>query len=259
MALTGKIALVTGGGSGLGKASALKLAAEGADIALLSRTMEEVDAVALEINRLGRKALPLYADISDVADMQAAFDQITETFGRLDFVFANAGINGTWAPIEDLTVDDWDRTINVNLRGTFLTLHHAVPLMKARGGSIVITSSINGTRTFTTAGASAYSTTKAGQLALAQMAALELAKHRIRVNAICPGAIESQIDENTELRNVEKAAEPAHYPDGDIPLTDGAPGKAEDVADLVCFLASDASRHITGTPIWIDGAQSLLI
>lgn len=131
--------------------------------------------------------------------------------------------------------------------------------MKERGGSIIITSSINGTRTFTTAGASAYSTTKAGQLALAQMAALELAKHRIRVNAICPGAIESQIEENTERRNVEKAGEPAHFPDGDIPLTDGKPGKAEDVADLVSFLASDASRHITGTPVWIDGAQSLLV
>ncbi|WP_417581922.1 SDR family oxidoreductase [Pelagibacterium sp.] len=259
MAVTGKIALVTGGGSGLGRASALKLAAKGADIALLSRTMEEVDAVALEITRLGRKALPIYADVSDVSDMQAAFDQITETFGRLDIVFANAGINGTWAPIEDLTVDDWDKTIAVNLRGTFLTLHHSIPLMKSHGGSIIITSSINGTRTFTTAGASAYSTTKAGQLALAQMAALELAKHRIRVNAICPGAIESQIDENTERRNVEKAAEPAHYPDGDIPLTDGIPGKAEEVADLVYFLGSDASRHITGTPIWIDGAQSLLV
>jgi NAD(P)-dependent dehydrogenase (short-subunit alcohol dehydrogenase family) len=259
MALAGKVALVTGGGSGLGRASALKLAAEGADIAVLSRTMEEVDAVALEITRLGRKALPLYADISDVADMQAAFDQITETFERLDIVFANAGINGTWAPIEELTVEDWDKTIAVNLRGTFLTLHHAVPLMKERGGSIIITSSINGTRTFTTAGASAYSTTKAGQLALAQMAALELAKHRIRVNAICPGAIESQIEENTERRNVEKAGEPAHFPDGDIPLTDGKPGKAEDVADLVSFLASDASRHITGTPVWIDGAQSLLV
>lgn len=259
MELAGKVALVTGGGSGLGRASAIKLAREGADIAVLSRTMAEVDAVALEITRLGRKALPLYADISDVADMQAAFDQITETFGRLDIVFANAGINGTWAPLEDLAVDDWDRTIAVNLRGTFLTLHHAIPLMKERGGSIVITSSINGTRTFTTAGASAYSTTKAGQLALAQMAALELAKYRIRVNAVCPGAIESQIEENTERRNLEKAGEPALYPDGDIPLTDGAPGKAEDVAQLVSFLASDASRHITGTPVWIDGAQSLLV
>ena len=259
MTLEGKIALVTGGGSGLGKASALKLAAQGADIALLSRTKEEVDAVAAKITAKGRKALPLYADISDTTDMQSAFDRIGQTFGRLDIVFANAGINGTWAPIDELAIEDWDQTIAVNLRGTFLTLRHAVPLMKQRGGSIVITSSINGTRTFTTAGASAYSTTKAGQLALAQMTALELAKYRIRVNAICPGAIESNIEENTERQNVEKAAEPADYPDGEIPLTDGRPGKAKDVADLVCFLASDASRHITGTPIWIDGAQSLLV
>src|SRR5690606_31974006 len=178
---------------------------------------------------IGRKVLPLYADISDTADMQSAFDRIGQTFGRLDIVFANAGINGTWAPIDELAIEDWDQTIAVNLRGTFLTLRHAVPLMKQRGGSIVITSSINGTRTFTTAGASAYSTTKAGQLALAQMTALELAKYRIRVNAICPGAIESNIEENTERQNVEKAAEPADYPDGEIPLTDGRPGKAKDV------------------------------
>lgn len=259
MALEGKIALVTGGGSGLGKASALKLAEKGAAIALLSRSKEEVDKVAAQIEARSAKVLPLYADISDTADMQSAFDQITENFGRLDIVFANAGINGTWAPIDELPIEDWDKTIAVNLRGTFLTLRHSVPLMKERGGSIMITSSINGTRTFTTAGASAYSTTKGGQLALAQMAALELAKYRIRVNAICPGAIESNIDENTEKQNVEKAAEPAYYPEGQIPLTDGKPGKAEDVADLVCFLASDASRHITGTPIWIDGAQSLLV
>ena len=259
MTLDGKIALVTGGGSGLGKASALKLAAEGVDIALLSRSKEEVDKVASQIASMGRKVLPLYSDISDTADMQSAFDQIKETFGRLDIVFANAGINGTWAPIDELPIEDWDTTIAVNLRGTFLTLRHSVPLMKTRGGSIIITSSINGTRTFTTAGASAYSTTKAGQVALAQMTALELAKYGIRVNAICPGAIESQIDENTNRQNVEKAAVPAEYPKGDIPLTDGKPGKAEDVADLVCFLASDASRHITGTPIWIDGAQSLLV
>ncbi|RDE09793.1 SDR family oxidoreductase [Pelagibacterium lacus] len=259
MDLEGKIALVTGAGSGLGKASALQLARKGADVAVLSRTKEEVDAVVDQIAGMGRTALPLYADVSDTADMQAAFDTIAQDFGRLDIVFANAGINGTWAPIDELAAEDWDQTIAVNLRGTFLTLHHAVPLMTARGGSIVITSSINGTRTFTTAGASAYATTKGGQLALGQMAALELAKHRIRVNIICPGAIESQIDENTTRQNTEKAAEPAVYPEGKIPLTDGAPGKAEDVADLVCFLGSDASRHITGTPIWIDGGQSLLV
>lgn len=259
MTLDGKIALVTGGGSGLGKASALKLASEGATIALLSLGKSEVDAVAAQITGKGGKVLPLYADISKTADMQSAFDKIKDAFGRLDIVFANAGINGTWAPIDELSVEDWDKTIAVNLRGTFLTMRHSVPLMKEHGGSIIITSSINGTRTFTTAGASAYSTTKAGQLALAQMTALELAKHRIRVNAICPGAIKTKINEKTERQNVEEAAEPAYYPDGQIPLTDGKPGEPEDVADLVCFLASDASRHITGTPVWIDGAQSLLV
>jgi NAD(P)-dependent dehydrogenase (short-subunit alcohol dehydrogenase family) len=121
--------------------------------------------------------------------MAALFARIAETFGRLDVLFANAGINGVWAPIEELRPAEWDKTIAVNLRGTYLTIHHAVPLMKARGGSILITSSINGTRTFTSAGASAYATSKAAQLALGQMLALELARHRIRVNIICPGAI----------------------------------------------------------------------
>lgn len=147
----------------------------------------------------------------------------------------------------------------VNLRGTFLTVHYAIPLMRDNGGSIIITSSINGTRTFTTPGASAYSTTKAGQVAFAQMAALELARYKIRVNAICPGAIESSIEENTERRNTDRAGYPAEYPDGDVPLTKGEPGKASDVAELVAFLASDNARHITGTPVWIDGAQSLLV
>ncbi|SDG79140.1 SDR family oxidoreductase [Pelagibacterium luteolum] len=259
MTVKGKIALVTGAGSGLGKASALKLARKGADVAVLSRTKEEVDTVCAEIEALGQRALPLYADVSDLADMISAFDQIKQSFGRLDIVFANAGINGTWAPIDELDVEDWDQTIAINLRGTFLTFKFAVPLLKQQGGSIIVTSSINGTRTFTTAGASAYSTTKAGQLALVQMTALELAQYKIRVNAICPGAIESNIDENTNRENAERAAVPVHFPEGDIPLTGGEPGRAEDVADLVHFLASDASRHITGTPVWIDGGQSLLV
>ena len=109
----------------------------------------------------------------------------------LDIVFANAGINGVWAPIDELQPEEWDRTINTNLRGTYLTLHYAVPhLKRAGGGSIVITASINGTRTFTSAGATAYSSTKAAQVAMAQMLALELGQHRIRVNVICPGRSE---------------------------------------------------------------------
>lgn len=260
MDLSGKYALVTGAGSGLGEGATIRLAEAGADVALLGRTPGQLEDVAAKVRKLGRKAEVLVADISDEPQMKAAFAQTAKVFGgRLDFVFANAGINGTWAPIDELTYEEWNKTQSINLGGTFLTLHYAVPLMKEHGGSIAITSSINGTRTFTTAGASAYSASKAGQLALGQMAALELARYRIRVNVICPGAIESEISENTQKRNTEAAQVPANYPKGSIPLTDGEKGKATDVGDLCVFLASDRSKHITGTPIWIDGAQSLLI
>jgi NAD(P)-dependent dehydrogenase (short-subunit alcohol dehydrogenase family) len=259
MELDGKVALVTGAGSGLGEAAARKLAGAGAKVILVSRTKQELDEVADAIRAGGGEAIVFPADTADEAAMGELAATIARQHGHLDFVFANAGINGTWAPIDELKVGEWDDTVRVNLRGTFLTLHHAVPLMKEHGGSIAITSSINGTRTFTTAGASAYATTKAGQLALGQMLALELARHGIRVNVICPGAIESEIDDNTRKRDTEEARVPAEFPDGTVPLTGGKPGKAEEVADLVLFLASDRSRHISGTPIWIDGAQSLLV
>jgi NAD(P)-dependent dehydrogenase (short-subunit alcohol dehydrogenase family) len=259
MQLQGRIAMVTGAGSGLGEATALKLAEEGADLVLVSRSRDELEDLAGRIEATGRSAMVAPCDISDAKTMASLFAEIGKRFGRLDILFANAGINGVWAPIEELEPEEWDKTIAVNLRGTYLTIHHAVPLMKRNGGAIVITSSINGTRTFTTAGASAYSTTKAGQLALGQMLALELAEHRIRVNVVCPGAIESEIDDNTERRNTKEAEVPAEFPEGDIPLTGGKPGRSEDVADLVAFLVSDRARHITGTPVWIDGAQSLLV
>jgi NAD(P)-dependent dehydrogenase (short-subunit alcohol dehydrogenase family) len=259
MQLTDRVALVTGAGSGIGKAAALLLADAGARIGVLSRDEDEVNQVVREIEQAGGEAIPIIADISIVEDMQRSYRQIQDQWGRLDIVFANAGINGKWAPIDELEPEDWDQVFNVNMRGTFLTIKYAVPYMKQRGGSIIITSSINGTRVFSNAGASAYATTKAGQVAFGKMMALELAKHRIRVNVICPGAIESQIDENTERVNLDEAREPAEYPEGAIPLTDGQPGRAEQVADLVLFLASDRSSHITGTEMWIDGAQSLLL
>ncbi len=174
-------------------------------------------------------------------------------------VFANAGINGVWAPLEEPELDALDRTLAVNLRGTFLTVKYAVPHLKRQGGAVVITSSVNGTRVFSNTGASAYSASKAGQVAFAKMAALELAKHRVRVNVICPGAIDTAIEASTEKRDVEREKEPVEYPAGQIPLTDGQPGTSEQVAELVLFLVSDASRHVTGTEMWIDGAQSLLV
>jgi NAD(P)-dependent dehydrogenase (short-subunit alcohol dehydrogenase family) len=257
--LNGKIAFVSGAGSGIGKAAALRLAAAGADVIVASRTTREVQATAKAIEATGRRSLALTLDVSDQTAMRVAFARIKREFGRLDIIFANAGINGVWAPLSELKPKEWQRTMDINLGGTFLTLHYAIPLMQATGGSIVITASINGNRTFTTAGASAYATTKAGQVALCKMAALELAKHHIRVNVICPGAIGTEIDENTKKRNADAAAEPAMYPEGTVPLTDGKPGTADDCAELVLFLASDRSRHITGTPIYIDGGQSLMV
>jgi len=259
MELAGKVALVTGAGSGIGRAAALRFAQEGAHVGVLSHTEDEVREAAAEIERAGGKAIPLVADVGDAGQMQWAVADLVQAFGRLDIVFANAGINGVWAPIDELQPEEWDRTINTNLRGTYLTLHYAVPHLKKAGGSIIITSSINGSRTFTTAGATAYSATKAAQVAMAQMLAVELAKHRIRVNVVCPGKIDTEIMENTQQRDTDEAKVPAEFPAGPIPLTGEQPGTSQDVAELVLFLASDRSRHITGTPVWIDGGQSLLM
>lgn len=259
MQLVGKVALITGAGSGIGKAAALLLASEGAKIAALGRGEDDIKKTVTQIQNAGGEAITLLADISQPQEMQQAIQQIANQWGRLDIVFANAGINGVWAPLEQLEPDEWDKTINVNLKGTFLTVKYAVPYLKKQGGSVIITSSVNGTRIFSNTGATAYSCTKAAQVAFTKMVALELAEHRIRVNVICPGAIETNIDENTEQRDLDKVREPVEFPEGRIPLTDGKPGTSEQVAQLVLFLASDASTHITGTEIWIDGAESLLM
>ena len=258
--LSGKVALVTGAGSGIGKAAAVRFAAEGAKVGVLSRTFEEVEETAREIEALGGEAMPLGADIAVPGAVKSAVAGLAERFGGLDVVFANAGINGVWAPIDELTPEEWAKTVSINLNGTYHTLHHAVPELKKRGGgSIVITASINGTRTFTNSGATAYAATKAAQVAMMQMLAMELARDRIRVNAICPGKIATEIDENTEPRDVDEVKYPVEFPLGQIPLTQGKAGRPDQVAELVLFLASDRSSHITGTPVWIDGAQSLLI
>ena len=255
-----KVALVTGGASGIGEASVLELARAGSDVVIIDLRQTEVDRVAASVRALGREALSIVCDVGDDVGMAAAFEQVKQRFGRLDQVLVNAGINGMWAPIEEMTPDEWDTTIRVNLRGSYLTVHHAVPLMQAYGGSIVIISSVNGTRTFTTAGATAYSVTKAGQLAMGQMLALELSRFKIRVNVICPGSIQTHISERTWRRNTDAVKVPATFPDGTIPLTRSHKGPMpSEIAKTVAFLCSDAASHITGTPIWVDGGQSLLI
>ncbi len=254
--LDNKVALVTGAGSGIGAAAAKRLAKEGAKVALLSRSKEELEKVAKEIGE--KQALVLSADVSKEKELKEAFQTILTTWKRLDIVFANAGINGVWAPLEELSLSDWQKTIDINLTGTFLTIKYAAPHLKKQGGSVIICASVNGTRVFSNTGATAYSCSKAGQVAMTKMLALELAKYKVRVNVICPGYIDTEIEENMKKKNLEKEQEPVEFPEGAIPLTDGNPGQPEQVADLVYFLASDFSSHITGTEVWIDGGESLL-
>jgi NAD(P)-dependent dehydrogenase (short-subunit alcohol dehydrogenase family) len=258
MRLENKVALITGGGSGIGEAAAVLFAREGARVAVLGRTAEKLEETVNRIEEAGSEGLTVQGDVASYADMERVVGEVVEKWGRLDVVFANAGINGVWAPIEELKPEEWEKTIAINLNGTFFTIKAAVPQLKKQGGSVIVTASVNGTRMFSNSGASAYASTKAAQVALTQMLAVELGKHRIRVNVICPGAIDTDIEEHTERRDLDKAKEPAEFPEGDIPLTDGKPGKAEQVARLALFLASDESDHISGTPVWIDGAQSLL-
>ncbi|MDQ0062568.1 SDR family oxidoreductase [Paenibacillus harenae] len=256
--LKGKVAVITGAGSGIGRAAALHLARNGAGICLFDLNDDRTEEAEKAIHELGGESLFLDVDVSDPKRVEQAVQSVIERFGRIDVVFANAGINGTLSPIEDLTPEAWDETLSINLKGTFLTVKYAIPHMKQAGGSIIITSSINGSRKFSGFGMSAYSASKAGQVAFAKMAALELARYKIRVNVICPGAIETNIGESTErTKQVDKITIPVEYPEGSQPLEHG-PGQPEQVADLVLFLASQQSSHISGTEIYIDGAETLL-
>lgn len=258
MALTGKVALVTGAGSGIGKAAAVLLAKQGVRVGALSHTAKEIEQTVNEIQQIGSEGMALVADITSEDSMQQAVQQMVDRWGQIDIVFANAGINGVWAPIEELSLADWSHTITNNLTGTFLTIKYTVPHLKKQGGTLVITSSQNGTRVFSNTGATAYSTTKAGQVAMAKMLAVELGPHNVRVNVICPGRTETEINQNTQQEDLDKIKFPVEYPKGQIPLGDGKPATSEQVAELVLFLASDAASHITGTEVWIDGGSSLV-
>jgi NAD(P)-dependent dehydrogenase (short-subunit alcohol dehydrogenase family) len=256
MQLQGKVALVTGAGSGIGKAAAEVFAKEGAKVAVLSRTAPQLNQVVAELRQAGADAIAIIADVAQPEAMQRAVQKVIDAWGRLDIVVANAGINGVWASLEELTPEDWDTTLDINLKGTFLTVKYAVPYLKQQRGAIVVVSSVNGTRMFSNTGATAYACSKAAQLAFTKMTALELAPSGVRINCICPGWIQTEIGDNTDRRPIN--AYPIEFPQGKVPLTHGRAGTSEQVGQLILFLVSDASSHITGTELWIDGAQSLL-
>lgn len=256
--LNDKVALVTGGASGIGKAAAIRFAVESARVVIADMQQEEGEKVRAQIEDIGAEAIFAPCDVSQPASVEKAVQTAADHFGGLNIVFANAGVNGVWAPIEELTPEEWDRTLGINLRGTFLTVHFAIPhLKKAGGGSILITASVNGTRTFSNPGASAYSSSKAGQVAFMKMAALELGRHNIRVNAICPGAIHTHIGERTQHKDTDKIGIEVELPKGN-PAVNAGQGEPVDVADTCLFLASDLSRHVSGVEIFVDGGASLL-
>ncbi|MBC8136268.1 MAG: SDR family oxidoreductase [Fibrella sp.] len=256
--LDSKVAFITGGASGIGEAIARRFSQEGARVALADIQVEEGELVRQDIIAGGGEAMFARCDVSDPDSVRQAVEAAVQCFGRLDIVCANAGINGVFAPIDDLQPEEWDRTMDVNLKGTYLTVHFTVPHLKeAGGGSIIITSSVNGTRSFSFSGASAYSTSKAGQVAFMKMMALELGRYGIRCNAICPGAIPTNINDSTQKRNTDSIAIKMHLSDGNPALNKGR-GTPEDVAGVCLSLASDLGRHVSGVEYYIDGGASLL-
>lgn len=245
-----RVALVTGGGSGIGRATAELLHFEGVRVGVLEVRPERAVEVARE---LGGGAMPLVADVADPAQVERAVGALTGAWKRLDLVVANAGINGVTAPLDEIEPDEWARTLAVNLQGTFHTFKYSLPWLRRQGGACVITASVQGTRVFSSPGTTAYACAKAALVAFAKKAAAELRTAGIRVNVICPGAVATHMRESTIRRDLERIT-PAWAPPG---ISWEERLRPEQVARTIAFLLSDAASGITGTEIWIDQGRTL--
>ncbi len=238
--LKGKVAVVTGAGSGMGRASALLFAAEGAQVVCADVSGHEESAAA----EIGQDAIAVRADVSQAVDVKAMFAAAVETFGRLDVVFNNAGIDAHH-PLDETDDDVFDRLVAVNLRGVFLGIKYAIPALRASGGgSIISTASAMGL--VGRKGIAAYGATKGGVVALTMGAALDFAAENIRVNCICPGMV------YTGLAGA-RADNAAPVPDRQLPVPMARWGTPREIAAAAVFLASDDSSFITGVALPVDG------
>ncbi|WP_269501020.1 SDR family NAD(P)-dependent oxidoreductase [Burkholderia sp. IMCC1007] len=241
----GKVAVVTGAATGIGRQAALCFAQAGAHVALLDTVVAAAEDTAHAITQLGAKAIVLRTDVSIADDVRAAIDTTVDTFGRLDVAFNNAGIAPRGAPVAELDEDEWDRTIAVNLKGVWLCMKHECRhMLQSGGGAIVNTSSIMGL--VSGPGLSAYSASKSGVIGVTRAVAIDYARHGIRVNAVCPGgiahtAITDRPENRADMAQLVQATPMARL------------GEPRDIAETVMWLCSPAARFVTGQAVAVDG------
>jgi dehydrogenase/reductase SDR family member 4 len=244
--LEGKVALVAGGSRGMGRACALAFADAGADVAVSSRNQADIDQVADEIRAKGRRGLAVAAHFAKAADSKRLVDTVQREFGRIDVLLNNAGTNPYFGTLMDAEEWAWDVTMNVNLKGPFIMSQLVARIMKERGGGSIINMSSAAAFKATILGI--YSVTKAGLVMLTQCLAKEWGQYGIRVNALAPGIIETRFSEALWK-------DPAVNEEATKRNALGFLGVPDDVVGAALFLASDASRYITGTTIGIDGGE----
>ena len=246
----GKVAFLTGAGSGIGRATALRLAREGANVAIVGLIDADNQETARQVETIGRQALAITCDVTDSDAVQAALRATVNTFGGIDIAFNNAGIEQRPTPAAELTEEQWHRVIDVNLRSVFVCMRHEIPLLLERGGgSIVNTSSGAGIKGF--AGGAAYGAAKHGVIGLTRCAALDYAASNLRINAICPGIIDTEMmDRFTGGTDAGRAAVIAQEPIGRM-------GHPDEIAAAVAYLCSDDAAFTVGHALVLDGGQTI--
>ena len=244
---TGKVAFVTGAASGIGRATAVAFAAEGARVAILDRTEAALRATADAIRETGGDVLVIAGDVSQPQQVEAAVGRVVATFGRLDIAFNNAGVENRAAPVAEIDLEEWDRILDINLRGTFVCMKHELAQMVRQGGGVIVNTS-SGAGIRGVAGGASYAASKHAIIGLTKSAALDYAGQNIRVNAILPGNIETPMMDRFTGGDMQKAIdlEPV-----------GRLGKPEEIADAVLWMSADLGAFVTGAAISVDGGWSL--